>query len=88
MASLSWVAVTITSSKSKEKISFSSYSFWTFLTSAIISLYFVPNNSLFSIITFDLIFWINLIILSVFAMAFGTSIYFYASAKLGPNKAS
>ena len=88
MASLSWVAVTITTSKSKEKISFSSYSFWTFLFSALISLAFVPNNSLFSIIKFDLIFWINLIVLSVFAMAFGTSIYFYASTKLGPKKAS
>ena len=88
MASLSWVTVTITTSKSKEKISFSSYSFWTFLFSALISLVFVPNNSLFSIVKFDLIFWINLIILSVFAMAFGTSIYFYASTKLGPKKAS
>ena len=88
MASLSWVAVTITTSKSNEKISFSSYSFWTFLSSALISLALVPNNSLFSIITFDLIFWFNLIILSVFAMAFGTSIYFYGSAKLGPKKAS
>ena len=88
MASLSWVAVTITTSKSKGKISFSSYSFWTFLTSALISVAFIPKNSLVSIITFDLLFWINLIILSVFAMAFGTSIYFYASTKLGPKKAS
>ena len=56
MASLSWVAVTITTSKSKEKISFLSYSFWTFLTSALISLAFISNNSLFSIITFDLLF--------------------------------
>ena len=88
MASLSWVAVTITTSKSKEKISFSSYSFWTFLTSALISVAFIPKNSLVSIITFDLLFWINLIILSVFAMAFGTSMYFYASTTLGPKKAS
>ena len=88
LASLSWAAVTITTSKSKEKISFSSYSFWTFLLSAFISLPFVPYSNLFSITEFDLIFWINLIILSVFAMAFGTSIYFYASTRLGPKKAS
>ena len=87
-APLSWVAVTITTSKSKEKISFSSYSFWTFLLSALISLAFVPNNSLFSIVTFDLIFWINLISLCAYALAFGTSIYFYASTKLGPRIAS
>ena len=88
MASFSWVAVTITTSKSKEKISFLSYSFWTFLTSALISVAFIRNDSLYSIMTFDLIFWINLIVLSVFAMAFGTSIYFYASTKIGPKKAS
>ena len=88
LASFSWVAETITTSKSKEKISFSSYSFWTFLFSALICLAFVPNNSLFSIVKFDLMFWINLIILSKFAMAFGTSIYFYYSTKLGSKKAS
>ncbi len=88
LASLSWAVVTITTSKSKEKISFSSYSFWTFLFSAFISLPFVPYSNLFSITEFDLIFWINLIILSVFAMAFGTSIYFYASTRLGPKRAS
>ena len=88
MASLSWVAVTITTSKSKEKISFLSYTFWTFLFSTFISMSFVSYNSLFSIIAFDSIFWVNLIILSIFAMAFGTSIYFYASTKLGPKKAS
>ena len=88
MASLSWVAVTITTAKSKEKMSFPSYTFWTFILSALISLAFVPNDSLFTIITFDQRFWINLTILSVFAMAFGTSIYFYASTKLGPKKAS
>ena len=88
MASLSWVAVTITSSKTEEKISFSLYSFWTFFTSTLISAPFIPNDSLFSIFTFDLLFWINLMTLSVFAMAFGTSIYFYASTTLGPKKAS
>ena len=88
LASLSWVAVTITTSKSKEKISFLSYSFWTFLFSAFISMIFVSSNSLLSIFSFDLLFWFNLIILSIFAMAFGTSIYFYASTELGPKKAS
>ena len=88
LASLSWVAVTITTSRSKEKITFLSYSFWTFLFSAFISMTFVSYDSLFSVITFDLTFWFNLIILSIFAMAFGTSIYFYASTHIGPKKAS
>ena len=37
---------------------------------------------------FDWIFWINLLFLSCIAMSFGTSIYFLASSKLGPKKAS
>ena len=58
------------------------------MSSALISMVSVPYNSLVSIVTFDQIFWLNLIILSVFAMSFGTSIYFHASIKLGPKKAS
>lgn len=88
LASLSWVAVTLITSWTKEKIPFLSYSFWTFSVAAIIILPFVPLKDIFSVFYFDLIFWINLIILSVFAMAFGTSIYFYASTQLGPKKAS
>ncbi|SVE38041.1 uncharacterized protein METZ01_LOCUS490895, partial [marine metagenome] len=33
-------------------------------------------------------FWLNLILLAVVAMSFGTSIYFQASVKLGPKRAS
>ena len=40
MASLLWMTVTITTPKSKEKVSFPSKSFFTFLTSALISLVF------------------------------------------------
>ena len=44
--------------------------------------------NLLLVFKFDLTFWVNLILLSVFAMALGTSIYFYASTELGPGKAS
>ena len=37
---------------------------------------------------FDLIFWLNLIILSIGAQVFGTTVYFIATTKLGPSKAS
>ena len=74
--------------KTKNKIPFLSYSFWTFLLSILVSLPFVPINNLLLVFKFDLTFWVNLIFLSVFAMAFGTSIYFYASTELGPRRAS
>ena len=88
LASLSWVAVTVITSRTKNKITFLSYSLWTFLLSIFFSLPFVTVNSLLSVFEFDFIFWVNLIFLSVFAMALGTSIFFYASTKLGPRKAS
>ena len=88
LASLFWVAVTIITARTKGKITFLSYSLWTFSLSIFFSLPFVPVNSLLSVFKFDLIFWVNLIFLSVFAMALGTSIYFYASTRLGPRKAS
>ena len=88
LASLSWVSVTIITSKSKNQISFLQYSFWSFSFSSFLSLPLLWGGNLFSIFSLDWIFWLNLITLSVVAMAFGTSIYFYASTELGPKKAS
>ena len=88
LASLSWVAVTIITSESKGQISFLKYSLWSFIFSTFLCLPLLSGHNLFSIFYFDTLFWLNLIILSVFAMAFGTSIYFFASTKLGAKKAS
>ncbi|MBA66171.1 MAG: hypothetical protein CMG55_10260 [Candidatus Marinimicrobia bacterium] len=88
LASLSWVSVTIITSKSKLILSFFPYSFWSFVFATFLSLPLSLNADLFSIFYFDWVFWLNLIMLSAFAMAFGTSIYFLASTKLGPKKAS
>ena len=38
----------------------------------LLSLPFVPINNLLLVFKFDLTFWVNLILLSVFAMALGT----------------
>ena len=88
LASFSWVAVTIITSRTKNRIPFLSYSFWTFLISIFVSLPFVTINNLLVVFKFDMTFWANLILLSVFAMAIGTTTYFYASTELGPGRAS
>ncbi len=88
LASLSWVCVTILTSKSKNTISFMAYSFWSFTFACLISIPISINEDLFIIFDFDRVFWLNLIMLSVLAMSFGTSIYFLASLKLGPKRAS
>ena len=88
MASFSWALVTIITSKSKNIIPFIPYSFWCFALSGLFSFPFAINEPLLDIFQFDAGFWINMILLAVGAMAFGTSIYFQASVELGPRKAS
>ena len=88
LASISWVCVTITTSNSKGKLSFMSYSFWSFAFAFILSIPLAHEQNLLSVFEFDWIFWINLLFLSCIAMSFGTSIYFLASSELGPKQAS
>ncbi|MEL1224033.1 MAG: DMT family transporter, partial [Candidatus Neomarinimicrobiota bacterium] len=87
-ASISWVSVTIITSYSRERLSFMSYSFWSFSFAFLLSIPLALEQNLMSVFEFDWIFWINLLFLSCIAMSFGTSIYFLASSKLGPKKAS
>ena len=88
LASISWVCVTITTSNSKGRLSFMSYSFWSFSFAFILSIPLAYEQDLLSVFKFDWIFWINLLFLSCIAMSFGTSIYFLASSELGPKQAS
>ena len=88
MSSLSWVSVTIITSKSKKEIPFIPYSFWCFALSGMFSLLVAVNEPLLDVFHFGWIFWLNMMCLAVAAMAFGTSIYFQASVELGAKKAS
>ena len=88
LASLSWVCVTIITSRSNNTIPFMAYSFWSFTFACLISIPISLNENLLIVFNFDRIFWLNLIMLSVLAMSFGTSIYFLASLKLGPKRSS
>jgi drug/metabolite transporter (DMT)-like permease len=88
LAAFSYACVTILSSQSKPNIPFISYSFWSFLFSAIISLIITRGMDLKQVFFYDYIFWLNMIFLSIGALGFGTTIYFLASIKLGAKKAS
>ena len=88
LASLSWVSVTIITSQSKNIIPFIPYTFWSFVFASCLCLPLSLQESLLSVFYFDWIFWLNLLILAVVAMSFGTSIYFLASVQLGPKRAS
>ena len=88
LASISWVAVTLNTSRIKYRVSFIPYSFWCFFFASIFSFPMAMGNSIMAVFTFDWIFWLNMMLVSVGAMAYGTSIYFLASVELGAQKAS
>ena len=88
LASLSWAAVTLITSRSKDVMPFIPYSFWCFGIASLLSLLLAFDQPLLSIFQFDWVFWLNMLLLAVGAMAFGTTIYFLASRQLGPQKAS
>ncbi len=88
MASISWVAVTILTSRAKYTTPFISYSFWSYVFSFFFCITFTSIDQFFKVLTFGYIFWINIVFLGIAAMSIGTTIYFYASSELGPKKAS
>lgn len=88
LASLSWAAVTLITSRSKDIMPFIPYSFWCFGIASLLSFLLAFDQPLLSIFQFDWVFWLNMVLLAVGAMAFGTTIYFLASRQLGPQKAS
>ena len=88
LASLSWAAVTLITSRSKDVMPFIPYSFWCFGIASLLSFLLAFDQPLLSIFQFDWVFWLNMLLLAVGAMAFGTTIYFLASRQLGPQKAS
>ena len=88
LASCSWVLVTINTSIAKDKIHFMTYSFWSFLLGLLFCLPFIIHENILLVFDYDYIFWLNLILISVGAMAFGQSIYFKATTILGPKDSS
>ncbi len=88
LASCSWVLVTINTSISKDKIHFMTYSFWSFILGVIFCIPFIFNEDILLVFNYDYVFWLNLILISIGAMAFGQSIYFKATTVLGPKKSS
>ena len=58
-----------------------------FITS-LISMFFISPIELLSLNIFDVKFMINFILVSIGAMSFGTSVYIYATPRIGPIRSS
>ncbi len=83
-----WAFLTFISSQINRHMSTLTYSFWLYLLSALFALVFIEPSTLFTVFDLDIIFWINLLAISVGAMAFGTTAFFIAASRLGSEKAS
>ena len=87
-ASVSWGIMSIISGRSHAHVSTLSFSFWVYTISTLIYLGATWNKDILLIFTYDWIFWVNMFFLSAGAMVFGTTVYFLATTRLGPEKAS
>ena len=87
-ASVSWGIMSIISGRSHAHVSTLSFSFWVYTISTLIYLGATWNKDILLIFTYDWIFWVNMFFLSVGAMVFGTTVYFFGTTQLGPEKAS
>lgn len=88
LCALTWVFLTLLSSKTQQSIHTYSYSFWVYALSAGYSLTLVDSSSLMNVFSYDKTFWLNLLAVSWGALAFATTIYFYAAGKLGSERAA
>jgi len=87
-ASVSWGIMSIISGRSHAHVSTLSFSFWVYTISTLIYLCATWNKDILLIFTYDWIFWVNMFFLSAGAMVFGTTVYFFGTTRLGPEKAS
>lgn len=83
-----WAFLTFISENINRHMSTLTYSFWLYLMSALLALFFTDVTQLFVVFELDLIFWLNLLSISVGAMAFATTAFFIAASRLGSEKAS
>lgn len=83
-----WAFLTFISENINRHMSTLTYSFWLYLASAILALFFTDVSELFIVFDMDIVFWLNLISISVGAMAFATTAFFIAASRLGSEKAS
>jgi drug/metabolite transporter (DMT)-like permease len=88
LAAASWALLTLTSEKSRQSMSPLVFSFYVYGLSAFIDLWLALPHGVFDFSGKNILYWSNILYLSVFATTFATTIYFTASSRLGSQKAS
>lgn len=86
IAAFLWAVLTVFSARVKTILSPLGFNFYMSLFTAIFIFIFLKGD-LGDMSGFDSIFWLNLLMISVFATTFGSSVYFICAGKLGSDKA-
>ncbi len=86
--SLCYAIITVFVSKKQQTTSSLSFIFWMYLFSTLVLIPFINFQSFSSLFTAEPKFWVNLFMVSVGAMTFGTSVFIYSTKNLGPEKTS
>lgn len=85
--SLLWAILTIISSRST-KTSPMVFTFYMYVITTILVVIFFLDFKAINYQSFDWIFWVNILILSVISTTFATTVYFVGIEKLGANEVS
>ena len=88
LAALSWSLATLAIQKAQTTSHPINFSFWLYALSTLMSIPFLSIESIFMPFSFDGIFWINFLIISVIVLGFGNTAYFLSTMKIGSQKAS
>jgi len=88
LCSFIWGIMTVIMSYGQKEIDSFLYIAMCYLGTTIIAFFFTDINQISQILSYDIMFYINLFLASIGAMSFGTSIYIYATPRLGPIQTS
>lgn len=89
LAAFSWALMSVFTSRARKYGSSFGFSFWQYLVTLLCFVPFINTGELAAAVHIgDKWFWINLIFSSAIVTSLATSLYFYATTQLGPEKAS
>lgn len=88
ICSLTWGVITVLMSYGQKDYDSLLYIILCYFITSIISLFGVDYNEFLQFSKYDLRFFIHFFIVSIGAMAFGTSVYTYSAIRLGPIQTS
>lgn len=89
ISAFGWAVLTVISQQGLKRVSFITFSFYMYGTSAVLSyLFAIPHDPISYIESGSATFWWHMIYLSVIVVSFATTMYFFATDKIGSNRAS